>query len=67
VTKIRTDFITLQQLLKIEGFIETGGQAKMLLPTLDVRVNGEKEQRRGRKLYPQDVVEIGGKRFEIEK
>lgn len=64
--KITTPYITLQQLLKIEDIISSGGQAKFYLAENDVFVNGEKDDRRGRKLYPGDVIKVDGKEFVIE-
>ncbi len=52
------DFMTLAQLLKYTGVISTGGQAKWFLSEQPVLVNDEAEQRRGRKLYDGDRVEI---------
>lgn len=52
------DYITLQQALKSAGIIESGGAVKVLLQEVDVLVNGEKEHRRGRKLYAEDRVAI---------
>src|ERR1043166_4241685 len=49
-------FITLGQLLKVAGIIDSGGAAKFYLSETPVLVNGEQEQRRGRKLYPGDLV-----------
>ncbi|MDO4670184.1 MAG: S4 domain-containing protein YaaA [Aerococcus sp.] len=49
---IDEDYITLTQLLKALAIIQTGGQAKPFLSTYGVWVDGESEQRRGRKLYP---------------
>lgn len=57
--QIHTDFILLCQFLKLEQFIQTGGEAKYFLTNNKVLVNGEKEDRRGRKLYKDDVVKIG--------
>lgn len=56
--KIDRPFITLGQLLKEEGIIPTGGAAKWFLKEHDVRINDELENRRGRKLYPEDVAII---------
>lgn len=53
-------FITLGQLLKEEGIIPTGGAAKWFLKEHLVRVNGEADDRRGKKLRPGDLVEIEG-------
>jgi ribosome-associated protein len=48
--------ITLGQLLKLAGAASTGGQAKLLLTSREVTVNGRNESRRGRKLLPGDLV-----------
>lgn len=53
---VRGDHITLGQLLKMVGVIGTGGEAKYYLAETPVQVNGEAEQRRGRKLRPGDLV-----------
>jgi ribosome-associated protein len=55
-------YITLGQLLKRMGMIETGGQAKAFLLSEDVRVNGEPESRRGRKLVSGDIVAVAGQK-----
>ncbi len=53
---LREEYITLGQLLKVVGVIGTGGEAKVYLAANVVQVNGEPEQRRGRKLRAGDVV-----------
>ena len=57
---IKTDFITLGQLLKITDVVGSGGQAKFFLSDhpKDIQVNKENDNRRGRKLYPNDVIQI---------
>ena len=55
---IETEFITLGQFLKFENLIESGGNVKFFLEEVEVFINGEQDQRRGRKLYPNDVVSI---------
>lgn len=50
------DFITLQNLLKVENIVATGGEAKYVITDGLVQVNGEPECRRGRKLHAGDVV-----------
>lgn len=67
--KIREDeeYITLNVLLKITGLISTGGEAKWFLSENDVYVNGEKENRRGRKLYRNDVVKASGSEFIVKQ
>lgn len=66
MSKITTEYITLQQFLKLENFASTGGEAKLLCKELDIEVNGEKENRRGKKLRPGDVINVDGKTFTIE-
>jgi len=56
--KIGTDYITLGQLIKLLNIFDSGGMVKAYLQDVGVMVNSEKEHRRGRKLYPNDVVEI---------
>ena len=63
--KIQSDFITLTQFLKMQGFAATGGQAKQLVLEMKIYVNGKREKRRGRKLYPGDKVVIDGRTFVI--
>ena len=63
--KISTEYITLGQLLKVTDFIQTGGEAKFAVKSWDIYVNGEREDRRGRKLYVQDKIVIEGKSFTI--
>ncbi len=64
--KINTDYITLQQLLKMENIISSGGEAKYYLLEHEVYVNNELEQRRGKKLYLSDQIRIEEKEFVIE-
>ncbi len=59
-------YITLSQFLKKTGIAATGGQAKYLVKELDITVNGEKEDRRGRKLYSGDEVIIDGRKYIVE-
>lgn len=64
--KITTEFITLQQFLKMNDIISSGGEAKFFVKENSILVNGEEEDRRGRKLYPGDEVRINGKRYRID-
>lgn len=56
--KIKGEYITLQQLLKVESIISSGGEIKIYLLENTILVNGERETRRGRKLYPGDIVKV---------
>nr|WP_144926167.1 S4 domain-containing protein YaaA [Paenibacillus bovis] len=58
--QIDTDTITLGQFLKLADVIQSGGMAKWFLSEHDVFVNGEQDQRRGRKLAVHDKIEIEG-------
>lgn len=60
------EYITLNVLLKITDTISTGGMAKAFLAENTVLVNGESENRRGRKLYRGDVIEVLNNTFVIE-
>ena len=57
------EYITLQSLLQIGGVISTGGMAKIYLQENAVLVNGELENRRGRKLYSGDEVRLKEQTF----
>ncbi len=65
--RITTEYITLQQFMKLSGIAQTGGEAKILVKESDILVNGETENRRGRKLYPGDVIRVNGKMYVIAK
>ncbi|WP_300560625.1 S4 domain-containing protein YaaA [Companilactobacillus sp.] len=62
---IETEFITVGQFLKEVGIIATGGQAKWYLQENSITVNGEPENRRGKKLHKGDKVIAEGQTFEI--
>ena len=52
----------LDQYLKFNGWVESGGEAKMKIRAGEVLVNGVVETRRGRQLSPGDIIEVDGKR-----
>jgi len=58
IIEIDREFITLGQLLKLENIVESGGMVKIFLSDYEVFVNGDQDQRRGRKLYSGDIVQI---------
>ena len=66
MAEIKTEYIKLSQFLKFTDVADTGGQAKYLVKMLDITVNGEKEDRPGRKLYPGDVVVIDGRKYTVK-
>lgn len=56
--KITSKFITLAQFLKFVDIVPSGGIVKLFLADGNVKVNGEIETRRGRKLYPSDIISV---------
>ena len=62
---LRTEFITLDALLKACGAAASGGAAKQLIDSGGVQVNGQSEIRRGRKLRPGDSVAAGSLRIVV--
>ena len=60
------EYITLQSLLKIAGVVPTGGMVKIYLAETSVLVNGERENRRGRKLYSGDEIKLSNAVFVIK-
>lgn len=65
--KIDTPFIRLDALLKFAGATDTGGQAKVLVQSGHVTVNGATCTQRGKKLVPGDEVECAGRTFVVEQ
>lgn len=63
--KITGEYITLGQLLKFLDLVSTGGEEKIFLRENEVLFNGEKEQRRGKKLRDKDQVTILGVTYTI--
>ncbi len=63
--KLKGDYITLGQLLKAENLVEDGAMAKEVIREGLAKVNGETDTRRGRKLYPGDVVEFEGNEIKV--
>ncbi len=64
--KIRDEFIKLGQVLKAAGLCESGVDAKYAVQDGLVKVNGQIETQRGKKLVPGDTVEFDGKTLRIE-
>ena len=64
---ISTDFVTLGQLLKIADLIGSGGEAKSFLASHEILVDGVSDNRRGRKLRDEMMVEIDQVGYRIVK
>ena len=62
---ITTEFIKLQDLLKLANLVGTGGEAKIVIQNGDVSVNGEVCTMRGKKIRPGDTVTFDGKELTV--
>ena len=67
IIKLREEFIKLGQALKAVGLVESGVEAKEVIQDGFVKVNGEVDTRRGKKLYDGDIVFFDGTEIKIEK
>jgi ribosome-associated protein len=67
VTKVivRESPVELYKILKMENLAASGGEAKLLIADGQVKVNGEIETRKRKKIFPGDVVEFAGNRLQI--
>lgn len=63
--KIKDEFIKLGQLLKLAGLVSSGIDAKIVITEGEVLYNGEVETRRGKKVYPGDLVEFDGETIKV--
>ena len=65
--KIKDEFIKLGQAMKLAGLVDEGVDAKHQIQDGNVRVNGEVDTRRGKKLYPGDVFSFQGTEVKVEQ
>jgi len=65
IVEIKTEYIKLDSALKYCGVAENGAHAKEMIQNGEVYVNGEKELRRGKKLYKGDKFKIFNEEYEI--
>ena len=63
---IKDDFIKLGQALKLAGLVDSGVDAKFVIQDGLVKVTGQVEVQRGKKLVHGDVVSYDGKEFKVE-
>ena len=66
VIKIKDEFIKLGQVLKLAGLVDSGVDAKFVIQDGLVKVNGEVDTRRGRKIVAGDIVEYQGNKIKVE-
>ena len=65
IITIRDDFIKLGQALKLAGLVESGVDAKVEIQEGFVKVNGEVEVQRGKKIHPGDIIEFDGPQVKV--
>ena len=66
IIKLRTEYIKLGQALKAANLVESGVDAKFVIQDGLVKVNGQVEYQRGKKLVDGDVVELDGETIKIQ-
>ncbi|HBZ52274.1 MAG TPA: RNA-binding protein [Eubacterium sp.] len=65
--KVKEDYIKLGQAIKAAGMVESGVEAKIVIQDGQVKVNGQVETQRGKKLVGGELVEYNGLTLKIEK
>jgi len=63
--RITTEYIKLQDLLKLASVVSTGGEAKLVIQDGEIQVNGEICTQRGKKIRPGDDVLADGKHYTV--
>lgn len=65
IIEITTEFIKLQDVLKLAALVSTGGAAKLAVESGEVFVNGEICGQRGKKIRPGDIVAYQGRELTV--
>lgn len=65
IIKLKDNYIKLGQALKAVGFVNSGLDAKIAIKDGQVKLNGQLEYQRGKKLYDGDIVEYLGQKIKI--
>lgn len=63
---IRDDFIKLGQAIKLAGLVDSGVEAKINIQEGYVKVNGQTEYQRGKKIHVGDIIEFDGQQVKVE-
>ncbi len=66
VVEINREPVELYKILKFEGLVTSGGEAKLLIGDGQVMVNGEVETRRRRKMLNADIIEFRGESLQLK-
>ena len=64
---LREEYIKLGQALKAMNLVESGGEAKIVIVNGEVKVNGETEYQRGKKLRAGDIIEYNGEKVLVSE
>lgn len=64
---IKDDFIKLGQALKLAGLVNSGVEAKIFITEGQVKLNGQVEIQRGKKVYPGDIIYFDGEEVKVDK
>lgn len=67
IIKLREEYIKLGQALKAAGLVDSGVDSKFVIQDGLVKVNGQVEYQRGKKLIDGDMVSYNGEEIKIEK
>lgn len=67
VIKLKDEFIKLGQAVKAAGLVESGVEAKLVIQDGQVKVNGNVENQRGKKLFGGEIISFNGEEIKIEK
>ena len=67
IIKLRDEYIKLGQAIKAANLVSSGVEAKIVIQDGEVKVNGEVEYQRGKKLVDGDIVEFNGSKIKIER
>lgn len=67
IVNIDSDYIKLDQFLKLADIVMSGGEAKLLIMSEKIKVNGQLASQRGKKLRDGDIVEYMNKEFRVSK
>lgn len=65
ITELESEFVELYKILKFEGISDSGGAAKQSIAAGLVRVNGEVETRKRKKISPGDQIKVSGQTIDV--
>lgn len=64
--EINREPVELYKILKFEGMASSGGEAKLVIEKGQVRVNGEVETRKRKKMFSDDIIEYAGDKIRLK-